>query len=187
MNYKTKTLSLSSDLEFFFFNFEVDAKRVLLLRKKASSDKLKYYILPDFIQIEKLDGSLIFKIDSCVENSTVLLNNFFLSFAKWLKSFEKPLRKKLILKGLGFRASVLSSENILELKLGFSHIIKVVIPSNDISIKVDKNSLIVEGADPVKIGNFATYIRNLKFPDSYKGKGFWYKNETITLKEIKKT
>jgi ribosomal protein L6P/L9E len=187
MNYKTKTLSLSSDLEFFFLNFEVNAKTILLLKKKASSDKLKYYILPDFIQFEKLDGALVFKINSCVENSTVLLNNFFLSFLKWLKSFEKPLKKKLILKGLGFRASVLSSENILELKLGFSHIIKIAIPVNELSVKVDKNTLIVEGADPVKIGNFVTYIRNLKFPDSYKGKGFWYKNETITLKEIKKT
>ena len=47
------------------------------------------------------------------------------------------------------------------------------------------NSL--EGFDPVAVGNFATKIKSLKFPDTYKGKGFWYKNEVKVLKEIKKT
>ena len=45
----------------------------------------------------------------------------------------------------------------------------------------------VEGFDKVTVGNFVNKIRNLKFPDSYKGKGFWYKNEVIKLKEINKT
>ena len=47
--------------------------------------------------------------------------------------------------------------------------------------------LIVEGIESAVVGNFLKKIRNLKTPDSYKGKGFWYKNESKVLKEIKKT
>jgi ribosomal protein L6P/L9E len=52
---------------------------------------------------------------------------------------------------------------------------------------VNKNILTFEGFDPVAVGNFANKVRSLKFPDVYKGKGFWYKNEVRSLKEIKKT
>jgi len=54
-------------------------------------------------------------------------------------------------------------------------------------VVLDKNTLTIEGVDKVKVGNFVNKIRNLKLPDSYKGKGFWYKNEVIKLKEINKT
>jgi ribosomal protein L6P/L9E len=47
--------------------------------------------------------------------------------------------------------------------------------------------LIAEGIEASTIGNFLKKIKNLKAPDSYKGKGFWYKNESKLLKEIKKT
>ena len=57
----------------------------------------------------------------------------------------------------------------------------------DVNVSFNKNLLTVEGTDASKVGNFVKLIRNLKFPDSYKGKGFWYKNEQRVLKEIKKT
>jgi len=48
------------------------------------------------------------------------------------------------------------------------------------------NVLTVEGFESYKVGNFLEKVRKLKKFDSYKGKGFWYKNEARTLKEIKK-
>jgi ribosomal protein L6P/L9E len=39
----------------------------------------------------------------------------------------------------------------------------------------------------VKVGNFANKIKSYRLPDSYKGKGIWYKNEVKILKEVKKT
>jgi ribosomal protein L6P/L9E len=45
----------------------------------------------------------------------------------------------------------------------------------------------VEGFEAYKVGNFLKKLRNLKAPDIYKGKGFWYKNEIKIFKEIKKT
>ena len=52
---------------------------------------------------------------------------------------------------------------------------------------MNNNILTAEGFEPDNIGNFLEKIRKLKKIDSYKGKGFWYKNESRVLKEIKKT
>jgi large subunit ribosomal protein L6 len=104
-----------------------------------------------------------------------------------LKRLEKPFRKKLLLKGLGYKAVLKNEESVLELKIGYSHVIAVPITKESIKVIIDKNTLIVEGFDKVEVGNFVNKIRNLKLPDSYKGKGFWYKNEVIKLKEINKT
>ena len=89
-----------------------------------------------------------------------------------------------MLKGLGLKISFL--ENILRLKLGFSHLISIKIPFN-VLIFIKKNVITFESYDLSLIGNVATKIRGLKFPNSYKQKGFWYKNERRTLKHIKKT
>ena len=53
-------------------------------------------------------------------------------------------------------------------------------------MNIQKNIISVEGSDSVVVGNFTNKIRSLKIPDSYKGKGFWYKSEKEKLKEIKK-
>jgi large subunit ribosomal protein L6 len=187
MIYKTKSLTVPSDLDFFLSKTPIDKKIILVLKKKSSTEKLKYYLLPQSIFLEKINNSLIFKIDSQIVNSSIILNSFFSSISKSIKLLEKPFKKKLVLKGLGFKASVSTDLKFLELKLGYSHTIKVAIDLNSLSVKIDKNTLIVEGSDPVKVGNFSTHLRNLKYPDSYKGKGFWYKNEIINLKEVKKT
>lgn len=93
----------------------------------------------------------------------------------------------MLLKGLGYKAVLKNDDSVLELKIGYSHTISLPIKKDMLKIILDKNNLTVEGFDKVTVGNFVNKIRNLKFPDSYKGKGFWYKNEVIKLKEINKT
>ena len=92
----------------------------------------------------------------------------------------------MILKGLGFKGNISSDNLFLELKLGFSHILKVPLDSKELKVSMNNNLLTVEGFDADKVGNFLEKTRKLKKFDSYKGKGFWYKNESRTLKEIKK-
>lgn len=111
----------------------------------------------------------------------------FLNFQKviirFLKIFNKRFKKQLIIKGLGMRIRV--DSNVLELKLGFSNLLYVTIPSN-LKIFRSKNLLIIEGFDQVLVGNFSFLIRKLKYPDSYQGKGLWFKNELTKLKPVKK-
>ena len=73
----------------------------------------------------------------------------------------------------------------LQLKLGYSNIITINVPAS-IQIFKNKDVLTIEGNNATTVGNFANSVRNLKYPDSYKGKGIWYKNEFLTLKPVKK-
>jgi len=75
----------------------------------------------------------------------------------------------------------------LEFKIGLSHIVSLEIPSHDVVVFLIKNTIVVEGINPVVVGNFLKKIKNLKIPGSYTGKGFWYKNEIKILKPVKKT
>jgi len=159
-------------------------RRFLIFMSEKHS---KYMLISKNLEFYKKDNVLFFKLSSEHQNSYLELNQTHLLALKCLNSFEKPFKKRLILKGLGFRLGVSEDLNFLELKLGYSHTLKIRIPKNYITVKIDKNYLNIEGFDKTKVGNFSNQIRNLKYPDSYKGKGFWYKDEIRVLKEIKKT
>ena len=89
--------------------------------------------------------------------------------------------------GYNLKSELLDNGNILELKLGLSHTVRVKVPSNDVKLEVNNNIINVSGFDAISVGNFVESIRRLKKPDAYKGKGFWLEGESRALKEIKKT
>lgn len=98
----------------------------------------------------------------------------------------KGFSQKLKLVGVGFRASI--NQNVLSLKLGYSHEIQYKIP-DDISILVSKNKgavLIVKGKENYRVQQIAREIRLLRVPDAYKGKGIQYKKELLVLKKGKR-
>lgn len=95
-----------------------------------------------------------------------------------------PFEKKLILEGVGFKSEV--SGNSLNLALGFSHPVKVEIPSG-LGVTAEKNTITISGIDKELVGNFAASVRALKKPEPYKGKGFRYEDEVIRRKQGKKT
>ncbi len=114
-----------------------------------------------------------------------LLNNAVVGVSK---GFEK----KLDVVGVGYRAEVKGS--FLDLSLGYSHTIKVVIPQG-IKVSVERGkkpipqyvaTITIEGADRQAVGQLAADIRALRKPDPYKGKGLRYTGEQIKLKVGKK-
>ena len=130
-----------------------------------------------------------FKISNSYFVNSFLSNSFYSLITKWSEQLIKPLQKKLFFKGLGFKFKYSTVEkNKLELKLGYSHRTTILIPTKQIQVfLIKKNRIAVEGFNYNMVGNFAHKLRMLRFPDSYNGKGFWYKNETKILKPIKKT
>lgn len=92
--------------------------------------------------------------------------------------------KKLILEGVGFKSAV--SGKTLDLALGFSHPVKIPIPEG-LTVTADKNLITINGIDKESVGQFAAYVRSLKKPEPYKGKGFRYDTETIRRKQGKKS
>ena len=92
--------------------------------------------------------------------------------------------KTLEVKGVGYRAA--AEGDILNLQLGYSHDIKVGIPS-EIKVKCDNpTEIVISGFSKQKVGQFAAEIRSLRKPEPYKGKGVRYSDEYVRQKEGKK-
>lgn len=91
--------------------------------------------------------------------------------------------KKLILEGVGFKSEVVG--NSLNLALGFSHPVKIIIPEGLTAI-AEKNNITISGIDKELVGSFTASVRANKKPEPYKGKGFRYSDEVIRRKQGKK-
>ncbi len=99
--------------------------------------------------------------------------------ANMVEGVFRGFEKKLEFSGVGYRAKV--EEGNLILSLGYSHPIKYV-PREGIIISVEKNKIIISGADRQAVGQTASEIRAFKKPEPYKGKGIRYEGEHIKRK-----
>ncbi len=92
--------------------------------------------------------------------------------------------KQLELVGVGYKAS--TQGNVLELSLGYSHVIFFQVPSEiKVSTKTDKGKspiIILEGIDKQLIGQIAAKIKSLRKVEPYKGKGIRFVGEVIRRK-----
>ena len=91
--------------------------------------------------------------------------------------------KKLKIEGVGWRASIEGKE--LVLKVGFSHLVKIM-PPEGITFFAEKDTIKISGADKEKVGASAAKIRAVCPPEPYKGKGIRYDGEVIRRKAGKK-
>jgi len=88
--------------------------------------------------------------------------------------------KKLVLVGVGFKASV--SGNKLILNIGYSLPVEMEIPEG-LAVKVDKNTeVIISGIDKQAVGQFTAEVRAKRPPEPYKGKGIRYADEIVRKK-----
>jgi len=95
---------------------------------------------------------------------------------------SKGFEKRLDLVGIGFRAAV--EESDLVLQVGYTHPVRVAIPE-DLTVKVEKNTIAVSGRDKAEVGQFSADVRAVRKPDRYKGKGIRYQGEIIRMKQGK--
>ena len=97
---------------------------------------------------------------------------------------SEGFKKELEIIGVGYRFAV--SGNTLTIQAGYSHPVKMDIPTG-ISVKAPSaTELEVSGADKIVVGEFAANIRKVREPEPYKGKGIRYKGEHVRHKEGKK-
>ena len=100
-----------------------------------------------------------------------------------LEGVTKGFTKKLLVEGVGYKWEV--QGKTLNLALGFSHPVKMDIPEG-LTVKAEKNALIIDGFDKELVGQFAANVRALKKPEPYKGKGIRYEGEVIRRKQGRK-
>ncbi|GBD33867.1 50S ribosomal protein L6 [bacterium HR34] len=144
--------------------------------------------IPPYITVEKKDNEVIVKpiekfpkrlknqVKALWGTTRAIINNMVQGV---LRGYEK----KLQIEGIGYKASVQGKDLILE--VGFTHPVKVQCPEG-IQFSVEKNIITVSGVDRQKVGQIAAFIRSIKKPDPYKGKGIRYVGEQIRKKLGKK-
>jgi len=103
--------------------------------------------------------------------------------ANMVTGVTSGFRKQLKIQGVGYRVQM--EGNTLTFALGFSHPVKVTVPEG-LTVEVKDNNVGVSGMDKEKVGQFASFVRSLRPPDHYKGKGIRYENEVVKLKPGKK-
>lgn len=92
--------------------------------------------------------------------------------------------KRLLFVGVGYRARQEGQEVVL--RLGYSHEIRLSIPSTlNLSI-VKRNNLILKGSSLEEISQFAYRLRSFRRPEPFKGKGIVCLGEFVRRKEGKK-
>ncbi|WP_343154720.1 50S ribosomal protein L6 [Buchnera aphidicola (Pseudoregma panicola)] len=92
--------------------------------------------------------------------------------------------KTLILSGVGYK--VFLNENIVNLNLGYSHIIKYKLPNGVLANCNSATKITLSGVNKQLVFQTAANLRLYKVPEPYKGKGIHYENEIIRRKEAKK-
>jgi len=134
------------------------------------------------IAVSVIDDQIIVKKNIENEDSAKYFGLTRTLVDNMVKGVTEGFKKELEINGIGYRASV--SGDILTLSLGYSHPIEYKAPEN-IKIAVEKNIVIVSGADKQKVGQVAAEIRSFRQPEPYKGKGVRYAGEVVRRKSGK--
>ena len=92
-------------------------------------------------------------------------------------------KKELSVQGVGYRVAKEGTK--LVMNIGYSHQV-VVSETEGITIDVpNPNTIVINGIDKQKVGQFAADVRKRRPPEPYKGKGIRYADEVVRHKEGK--
>ncbi len=143
--------------------------------------------------VQKIDSELKLKLDDgvlTIERPTEQKRHKSLHglsralIYNMVEGVKEGYKRELELHGVGFRAS--SQGQKLELSVGYSHPIVVILP-NDIkvateAVKGQPPTVILESHDKQLLGMAVSKIRSLRKPEPYKGKGIRIKGEYVRRK-----
>ena len=105
-----------------------------------------------------------------------LLNNMVIGVSEGFK-------KQLEMRGVGYRAQLQGKK--LVLSVGKSHPDEVEAPEGIAFELPNPTTIVVSGISKEVVGQTAAYIRSLRSPEPYKGKGIRYVGEFVRRKEGK--
>ncbi|EGV11312.1 ribosomal protein L6 [Streptococcus infantis X] len=105
-----------------------------------------------------------------------LLNNMVIGVSEGFK-------KQLEMRGVGYRAQL--QGNKLVLAVGKSHPDEVEAPEGITFELPNPTTIVISGISKEVVGQTAAYVRSLRSPEPYKGKGIRYVGEYVRLKEGK--
>ncbi len=149
---------------------------------KGPLGELSIKVTQDISIVKNEEGVKVSTKDGSI--SSPLVGTFASHVINMIEGVSKGYTKKLVIEGIGFKSDVKEKEIVLS--LGFSHLVKVMIPDG-VKVVSEKNTLIITGIDKNVVGQFAALVRSKRKPEPYKGKGIRYDTEVIRRKQGKKT
>lgn len=132
-----------------------------------------------FVNFSLEDNSIVFSPKGTDRQSRAFWGTYRALASNIVIGLHEGFSKTLEINGVGYKAAV--KGKVLELALGFSHLINFPIPEG-IEIVVEKNTVKISGADKQVVGEVAAKIRSFRPPEPYKGKGVKYIDEHIIRK-----
>jgi large subunit ribosomal protein L6 len=136
------------------------------------------------IKVE-IEGNVATLVRTSEDKQTKSLHGLYRSLLNnMVKGVSEGYKIDLELVGVGYKAT--ATGQVLELSLGFSHGIFLVLPT-EVSVKAvtekGKNPIVtIEGTDKQLLGHMAAKIRSLRKVEPYKGKGVRFVGEVIRRK-----
>ncbi len=157
-----------------------EVTRIFVAKGKLGEDSCKIH---ELVKLDIKPEEIIVSVknpENKVERSLwgttrSILNNLVIGVSQ---GFSKQLE----LNGVGYKMEL---RDKLILNLGFSHPVEISVPA-EINIKVEKNLLSGTSYSKQAIGDFFTYIHDLRPCEPYKHKGFKFSDRYYIKKEIKK-
>ncbi len=157
-----------------------------LITVKGPKGELKQAVNPN-IKVEVADGQItVARPDDNRESRAqhglyrALINNMVVGVSEGFK-------KELEIIGVGYKAE--SKGQILELTLGYSHMIVMQMPPEvKVDAKTERNKaplITLESCDKQLLGQICAKIRSFRKPEPYKGKGVKFVGEVIRRKSGK--
>ena len=153
---------------------------------KGPKGELSQYVNP-LITVTVNDNEVIVSRSSDEKQERAFHGLYRALISNMVVGVSEGYKKELELVGVGYRVS--NTGNVMELALGFTHPIFMVLPPE---IKVEtkternKNPLItLESCDKQLLGAVCAKIRSFRKPEPYKGKGVKFVGEVIRRKSGK--
>ena len=142
------------------------------------------WVVHDFVQIGQEGNSILCQPANEDQASEALAGTTRALVQNMVTGTSSGFEKKLVLIGVGYRASMQGKK--LVLTLGFSHPVELESPEGITIETPSQTEIVVKGIDKQKVGQVAANIRAYRPPEPYKGKGVRYSDEVVVRKEAKK-
>lgn len=139
---------------------------------------LRFPVHTQFIYIDRYLQIIIPKAASCISGCLIrktktLLHGLALHYVTRLQFI-----------GVGYRARI--EQNIIIIRLGYSHEINVLIPENLTVTVIKYNHVRIAGYSFEDVRQFSFKLRSFRPPEPFKGKGIVCLGEKVRRKEGKK-
>jgi len=127
-------------------------------------------------------------IDSELTKNLSIIHTINKIIKKFTKRSVRGFKKKIFLKGIGYKLAISKNKKFILFKVGYSSVKAIVIPKFIRGKVVGRkfNILILKSYNLILLNNFCFKIIKIKPPDSYKGKGIHLNYITKRYKEVKK-